>query len=111
MLDNHNQRVLISQLDIARFLRVVKDSVAQYLKRAQRAAEGRENATNARGLIPLPEFMAGVRVKAQMWDYYAIRSWASTRPYKPLNLPNTWEELQQSINTAANRETNNETAN
>lgn len=107
MLDDHNQRILVSQLDIARLLGVGKDSIAQYLKRARRVAAGRENATNTRGLMPLPEFMAGVRVKAPMWDYDEICSWASTRPYKPVNLPNTWEELQQAINTAANSETSN----
>lgn len=73
MLDENGQTVLVSLHDIARLLGVGYESMRQYLVRSRRAALDGQDASNLRGLIPLPTHSVGVLTTKPAWDYDTIR--------------------------------------
>ena len=108
MLDENGQTVLVSLHDIARLLGVGYESMRQYLVRSRRAALEGQNASESRGLIPLPTHTVGVLTTKPAWDYDMIREWAMRRPHRPVELPSSWQELEETVGKAAKTESSNQ---
>lgn len=108
MLDENGQTVLVSLHDIARLLGVGYESMRQYLVRSRRAALEGQDASNLRGLMPLPTHSVGVLTTKPAWDYDIIRNWAARRPHRPVELPSSWQELKKTVGKAAKTESNNQ---
>lgn len=108
MLDENGQTVLVSLHDIARLLGVGYESMRQYLVRSRRAALENQNASESRGLIPLPTHSVGALTTKPAWDYDMIREWAARRPHRPVELPSSWQELKETVGKAAKTESSNQ---
>ena len=108
MLDENGQTVLVSLHDVARLLGVGYESMRQYLVRSRRVALENQNASELRGLIPLPTHSVGVLTTKPAWDYDTIREWAMRRPHRPIELPSSWQELKEAVGKAAKTEANNQ---
>lgn len=108
MLDENGQTVLVSLHDIARLLGVGYESMRQYLVRSRRAALDGQDASNLRGLIPLPTHSVGVLTTKPAWDYDTIRDWAMRRLHRPVELQSSWQELKGTVSKAAKAESNNQ---
>lgn len=108
MLDENGQTVLVSLHDIARLLGVGYESMRQYLVRSRRAALENQNASELRGLIPLPTHSVGALTTKPAWDYDTIRDWAMRRLHRPVELPSSWQELKGTVSKAAKAESNNQ---
>ena len=108
MLDENGQTVLVSLHDIARLLGVGYESMRQYLVRSRRAALDGQDASSLRGLIPLPTHSVGALTAKPAWDYDIIRDWAARRPHRPVELPSSWQALQEAVSKAAKAESNNQ---